>query len=119
MAWGPKASYGLQVYVDAYNYYPGAGTVDFKAQKTSGPLIYYKAEVVQVGDGTAKIGMRLNGSFQNASPLKSFSCKEILANRISTATRDFRIRFTYYAYANYTGYIDEVESHTFTIHGTH
>lgn len=68
-----------RVFTDDTNYYSGAKTVDWRAEKKGSGTLYYTADVYKKrsGGGLTDTNLVQRGYFKHSTPLKSFSVSEI------------------------------------------
>ncbi|WP_324657340.1 hypothetical protein SA286_10415 [Bacillus altitudinis] len=108
--------YGHQarVFTDDTNYYPGAKTVDWRAEKKGYGTLYYTAGVYKKrsNGGLTDTNLVQRGSFKAATPLKSFSVKEI---RKRTGKGTYVIQIDCYTDSKKRNYIGTFESVKFNI----
>ncbi len=108
--------YGHQarVFTDDINYYAGAKTVDWRAEKKGSSTLYYTAGVYKKrsGGGLTDTNLVQRGSFKAATPLKSFSVSEI---RKRTGKGTYVIQLDCYTDSKKRNYIGTFESVKFNI----
>lgn len=112
-----STSCSIRVWVDASNYYqPGAGTVDFYANKPSstcnGDRMYYYVFIEKYVNGTWKLHKTLtshNGYFTTNSPVK-----QININQHFGSSGTYRLNLRIYANDDYD--LGSAFSSTFRIH---
>ncbi|PCK17735.1 hypothetical protein CEY02_19615 [Bacillus pumilus] len=108
--------YGHQarVFTDDTNYYAGANTVDWRAEKKGSSTLYYTAGVYKKrsNGGLTDTNLVQRGSFKTSTPLKSFSVKEI---RKRTGKGTYVIQLDCYTDSAKKNYIGTFESVKFNI----
>lgn len=108
--------YGHQarVFTDDTNYYVGAKTVDWRAEKKGSSTLYYTAGIYKKrsGGGLTDTNLVQRGSFKAATPLKSFSVSEI---RKRTGKGTYVIQLDCYTDSKKRNYIGTFESVKFNI----
>ncbi|MCY7572326.1 hypothetical protein [Bacillus pumilus] len=108
--------YGHQarVFTDDINYYAGAKTVDWRAEKKGSSTLYYTAGVYKKrsGGGLTDTNLVQRGSFKASTPLKSFSVSEI---RKRTGKGTYVIQLDCYTDSKKRNYIGTFESVKFNI----
>ncbi|WAT79655.1 hypothetical protein [Bacillus safensis] len=108
--------YGHQarVFTDDTNYYAGAKTIDWRAEKKGSGTLYYTAGVYKKrsGGGLTDTNLVQRGKFKAATPLKSFSVKEI---RKRTGKGTYVIQLDCYTDSNKRNYIGTFESVKFNV----
>ncbi|WP_345808602.1 hypothetical protein [Bacillus pumilus] len=108
--------YGHQarVFTDDINYYAGAKTVDWRAEKKGSSTLYYTAGVYKKrsGGGLTDTNLVQRGSFKSSTPLKSFSVSEI---RKRTGKGTYVIQLDCYTDSKKRNYIGTFESVKFNI----
>ncbi|MGG5832175.1 hypothetical protein ACQ4LK_17905 [Bacillus pumilus] len=108
--------YGHQarVFTDDTNYYTGASTVDWRAEKKGSSTLYYTAGVYKKrsNGGLTDTNLVQRGSFKAATPLKSFSVSEI---RKRTGKGTYVIQLDCYTDSKKRNYIGTFESVKFNI----
>ncbi|MEC0633420.1 hypothetical protein P9D81_01225 [Bacillus haynesii] len=116
--WSPwqKEAFGhtARVFTDDTNYYSGAKTVDWRAEKKGSSTLYYTAGVYKKrsGGGLTDTNLVQRGYFKHSTPLKSFSVSEI---RKRTGKGSYVIQLDCYTDAKKNNYIGTFESKTFYI----
>ncbi|MED1063241.1 hypothetical protein P4T80_13570 [Bacillus licheniformis] len=116
--WSPwqKEAFGhtARVFTDDTNYYSGAKTVDWRAEKKGSGTLYYTAGVYKKrsGGGLTDTNLVQRGYFKNSTPLKSFSVNEI---RKRTGKGSYVIQLDCYTDAKKNNYVGTFESKTFYI----
>ncbi|MGN7243279.1 hypothetical protein ACTHQC_07355 [Bacillus paralicheniformis] len=116
--WSPwqKEAFGhtVRVFTDDTNYYSGAKTVDWKAEKKGSGTLYYTAGVYKKrsGGGLTDTNLVQRGYFKHSTPLKSFSVSEI---RKRTGKGSYVIQLDCYTDAKKNNYIGTFESKIFYI----
>ncbi|CAI8941584.1 hypothetical protein [Bacillus sp. IT-13CA1] len=103
-----------RVFTDDTNYYSGAKTVDWRAEKKGSGTLYYTAGVYKKrsGGGLTDTNLVQRGYFKHSTPLKSFSVSEI---RKRTGKGSYVIQLDCYTDAKKNNYIGTFESKTFYI----
>ncbi|MEC0552303.1 hypothetical protein P8853_02420 [Bacillus haynesii] len=103
-----------RVFTDDTNYYSGAKTVDWRAEKKGSSTLYYTAGVYKKrsGGGLTDTNLVQRGYFKHSTPLKSFSVSEI---RKRTGKGSYVIQLDCYADAKKNNYVGTFESKTFYI----
>lgn len=103
-----------RVFTDDTNYYSGAKTVDWRAEKKGSGTLYYTAGVYKKrsGGGLTDTNLVQRGYFKNSTPLKSFSVNEI---RKRTGKGSYVIQLDCYTDAKKNNYVGTFESKTFYI----
>jgi len=108
--------YGHQarVFTDDTNYYAGAKTVDWRAEKKGSSTLYYTAGVYKKrsNGGLTDTNLVQRGRFKAATPLKSFSVSEI---RKRTGKGTYVIQLDCYTDSAKTKYIGTFDSVKFNI----
>lgn len=111
-----RGGYGHQarVFTDDTNYYKDASTVDWRAEKKGSGTLYYTAGVYKKrsNGGLTDTNLVQRGSFKAATPLKSFSVKEI---RKRTGRGTYVIQLDCYTDSKKRNYIGTFESIKFNI----
>ncbi|MCV9368939.1 hypothetical protein OIO07_11875 [Bacillus paralicheniformis] len=116
--WSPwqKEAFGhtARVFTDDTNYYSGAKTVDWRAEKKGSGTLYYTAGVYKKrsGGGLTDTNLVQRGYFKHSTPLKSFSVSEI---RKRTGKGSYVIQLDCYTDAKKNNYVGTFESKTFYI----
>lgn len=116
--WSPwqKEAFGhtARIFTDDTNYYSGAKTVDWRAEKKGSGTLYYTAGVYKKrsGGGLTDTNLVQRGYFKNSTPLKSFSVNEI---RKRTGKGSYVIQLDCYTDAKKNNYVGTFESKTFYI----
>ncbi|MGK4251213.1 hypothetical protein AB0X76_22290 [Bacillus licheniformis] len=116
--WSPwqKEAFGhtARIFTDDTNYYSGAKTVDWRAEKKGSGILYYTAGVYKKrsGGGLTDTNLAQRGYFKHSTPLKSFSVSEI---RKRTGKGSYVIQLDCYADAKKNKYVGTFESKTFYI----
>ncbi|MEC1346329.1 hypothetical protein P9D54_13240 [Bacillus haynesii] len=116
--WSPwqKEAFGhtARIFTDDTNYYSGAKTVDWRAEKKGSSTLYYTAGVYKKrsGGGLTDTNLVQRGYFKHSTPLKSFSVSEI---RKRTGKGSYVIQLDCYTDAKKNNYIGTFESKTFYI----
>ena len=116
--WSPwqKEAFGhtARIFTDETNYYSGAKTVDWRAEKKGSSTLYYTAGVYKKrsGGGLTDTNLVQRGYFKNSTPLKSFSVNEI---RKRTGKGSYVIQLDCYTDAKKNNYVGTFESKTFYI----
>ncbi|MEC1863148.1 hypothetical protein ABE387_05195 [Bacillus licheniformis] len=116
--WSPWQKEALghtaRVFTDDINYYSGAKTVDWKAEKKGSGTLYYTAGVYKKrsGGGLTDTNLVQRGYFKNSTPLKSFNVSEI---RKRTGKGSYVIQLDCYTDAKKNNYVGTFESKTFYI----
>ncbi|MCM3425529.1 hypothetical protein [Bacillus paralicheniformis] len=116
--WSPWQKEALghtaRVFTDDTNYYSGAKTVDWKAEKKGSGTLYYTAGVYKKrsGGGLTDTNLVQRGYFKHSTPLKSFSVNEI---RKRTGKGSYVIQIDCYTDAKKNNYVGTFESKTFYI----
>ncbi|MCY8755659.1 hypothetical protein [Bacillus haynesii] len=103
-----------RIFTDDTNYYSGAKTVDWRAEKKGSSKLYYTASVYKKrsGGGLTDTNLVQRGYFKHSTPLKSFSFSEI---RKRTGKGSYVIQLDCYADAKKNKYVGTFESKTFYI----
>jgi len=103
-----------RVFTDDTNYYSGAKTVDWRAEKKGSSTLYYTAGVYKKrsGGGLTDTTLVQRGYFKHSTPLKSFSVNEI---RKRTGKGSYVIQLDCYTDAKKNNYVGTFESKTFYI----
>ncbi|WP_144626647.1 hypothetical protein [Bacillus altitudinis] len=103
-----------RVFTDDTNYYAGAKTIDWRAEKKGSSTLYYTAGVYKKrsGGGLTDTNLVQRGSFKAATPLKSFSVSEI---RKRTGKGTYVIQLDCYSDSAKKKYIGTFESVKFNI----
>ncbi|QII49494.1 hypothetical protein G3M81_12420 [Bacillus paralicheniformis] len=103
-----------RVFTDDTNYYSGAKTVDWRAEKKGSSTLYYTAGVYKKrsGGGLTDTNLVQRGHFKHSTPLKSFSVSEI---RKRTGKGSYVIQIDCYTDAKKNNYVGTFESKTFYI----
>ncbi|MEC2212628.1 hypothetical protein P9G44_18280 [Bacillus paralicheniformis] len=116
--WSPwqKEAFGhtARIFTDDTNYYSGAKTVDWRAEKKGYGTLYYTAGVYKKrsGGGLTDTNLVQRGYFKHSTPLKSFSVSEI---RKRTGKGSYVIQLDCYTDAKKNNYVGTFESKTFYI----
>ncbi|AAU23004.1 hypothetical protein SFC27_10030 [Bacillus licheniformis] len=116
--WSPwqKEAFGhtARIFTDDTNYYSGAKTVDWRAEKKGSGTLYYTAGVYKKrsGGGLTDTNLVQRGYFKHSTPLKSFSVNEI---RKRTGKGSYVIQIDCYTDAKKNNYVGTFESKTFYI----
>ncbi|MER1249775.1 hypothetical protein NQS42_18295 [Bacillus sp. C10(2022)] len=116
--WSPwqKEAFGhtARIFTDDTNYYSGAKTVDWRAEKKGSSTLYYTAGVYKKrsGGGLTDTNLVQRGYFKHSTPLKSFSVSEI---RKRTGKGSYVIQLDCYTDAKKNNYVGTFESKTFYI----
>ncbi|MEC1470484.1 hypothetical protein P9D47_20945 [Bacillus haynesii] len=116
--WSPwqKEAFGhtARIFTDDTNYYSGAKTVDWRAEKKGSGTLYYTAGVYKKrsGGGLTDTNLVQRGYFKHSTPLKSFSVSEI---RKRTGKGSYVIQLDCYTDAKKNNYVGTFESKTFYI----
>ncbi|TWJ36167.1 hypothetical protein [Bacillus licheniformis] len=116
--WSPwqKEAFGhtARIFTDDTNYYSGAKTVDWRAEKKGSGTLYYTAGVYKKrsGGGLTDTNLVQRGYFKNSTPLKSFIVNEI---RKRTGKGSYVIQLDCYTDAKKNNYVGTFESKTFYI----
>ncbi|MCY8663684.1 hypothetical protein MOE03_14490 [Bacillus haynesii] len=116
--WSPwqKEAFGhtARIFTDDTNYYSGAKTVDWRAEKKGSSTLYYTAGVYKKrsGGGLTDTNLVQRGYFKHSTPLKFFSVSEI---RKRTGKGSYVIQLDCYTDAKKNNYIGTFESKTFYI----
>ncbi|MEJ9331137.1 hypothetical protein [Bacillus licheniformis] len=116
--WSPwqKEAFGhtARIFTDDTNYYSGAKTVDWRAEKKGSGTLYYTAGVYKKrsGGGLTDTNLVQRGYFKHSTPLKSFSVNEI---RKRTGKGSYVIQLDCYTDVKKNNYIGTFESKTFYI----
>ncbi|MGI6836129.1 hypothetical protein RY280_23450 [Bacillus paralicheniformis] len=116
--WSPWQKEALghtaRVFTDDTNYYSGAKTVDWKAEKKGSGTLYYTAGVYKKrsGGGLTDTNLVQRGYFKHSTPLKSFSVSEM---RKRTGKGAYVIQIDCYTDAKKNNYVGTFESKTFYI----
>lgn len=116
--WSPwqKEAFGhtARIFTDDTNYYSGAKTVDWRAEKKGSGTLYYTAGIYKKrsGGGLTDTNLVQRGYFKNSTPLKSFSVNEI---RKRTGKGSYVIQLDCYTDAKKNNYVGTFESKTFYI----
>ncbi|MCY9434162.1 hypothetical protein [Bacillus haynesii] len=116
--WSPwqKEAFGhtARIFTDDTNYYSGAKTVDWRAEKKGSSTLYYTAGVYKKrsGGGLTDTNLVQRGYFKHSTPLKSFSVSEI---RKRTGKGSYVIQLDCYTDAKKNNYAGTFESKTFYI----
>ena len=116
--WSPwqKEAFGhtARIFTDDTNYYSGAKTVDWRAEKKGSGTLYYTAGVYKKrsGGGLTDTNLVQRGYFKHSTPLKSFSVNEI---RKRTGKGSYVIQLDCYTDAKKNNYVGTFESKTFYI----
>ncbi|MEC0715381.1 hypothetical protein P8874_04475 [Bacillus licheniformis] len=103
-----------RIFTDDTNYYSGAKTVDWRAEKKGSSKLYYTASVYKKrsGGGLTDTNLVQRGYFKHSTPLKSFSFSEI---RKRTGKGSYVIQLDSYTDAKKNNYIGAFESKQFYI----
>jgi len=103
-----------RIFTDDTNYYSGAKTVDWRAEKKGSSKLYYTASVYKKrsGGGLTDTNLVQRGYFKHSTPLKSFSFSEI---RKRTGKGSYVIQLDCYTDAKKNNYVGTFESKTFYI----
>ncbi|WP_339226962.1 hypothetical protein [Bacillus sp. FSL K6-0972] len=103
-----------RIFTDDTNYYSGAKTVDWRAEKKGSSKLYYTASVYKKrsGGGLTDTNLVQRGYFKHSTPLKSFSFSEI---RKRTGKGSYVIQLDCYTDAKKNNYIGAFESKQFYI----
>ncbi|MPQ25082.1 hypothetical protein [Bacillus paralicheniformis] len=103
-----------RIFTDDTNYYSGAKTVDWRAEKKGSGTLYYTAGVYKKrsGGGLTDTNLVQRGYFKHSTPLKSFSVSEI---RKRTGKGSYVIQIDCYTDAKKNNYVGTFESKTFYI----
>lgn len=103
-----------RVFTDDTNYYSGAKTVDWRAEKKGSSTLYYSTGVYKKrsGGGLTDTNLVQRGYFKHSTPLKSFSVNEI---RKHTGKGSYIIQLDCYTDAKKNNYVGTFESKTFYI----
>ncbi|KYC70604.1 hypothetical protein B4092_1003 [Bacillus licheniformis] len=116
--WSPwqKEAFGhtARIFTDDTNYYSGAKTVDWRAEKKGSGTLYYTAGVYKKRScgGLTDTNLVQRGYFKHSTPLKSFSVNEI---RKRTGKGSYVIQIDCYTDAKKNNYVGTFESKTFYI----
>lgn len=116
--WSPwqKEAFGhtARIFTDDTNYYSGAKTVDWRAEKKGSGTLYYTAGVYKKrsGGGLTDTNLVQRGYFKHSTPLKSFSVSEI---RKRAGKGSYVIQLDCYTDAKKNNYVGTFESKTFYI----
>ncbi|EWH19785.1 MULTISPECIES: hypothetical protein [Bacillus] len=116
--WSPwqKEAFGhtARIFTDDTNYYSGAKTVDWRAEKKGSGTLYYTAGVYKKrsGGGLTDTNLVQRGYFKHSTPLKSFSVNEI---RKRTGKGSYVIQIDCYTDAKKNNYVGTFQSKTFYI----
>ena len=116
--WSPwqKEAFGhtARIFTDDTNYYSGAKTVEWRAEKKGSGTLYYTAGVYKKrsGGGLTDTNLVQRGYFKHSTPLKSFSFSEI---RKRTGKGSYVIQLDCYTDAKKNNYVGTFESKTFYI----
>ncbi|EME75376.1 hypothetical protein OZL92_22585 [Bacillus sonorensis] len=103
-----------RIFTDDTNYYSGAKTVDWRAEKKGSGTLYYTAGVYKKRSNGGLIDTNLvqRGSFKHSTPLKSFGVSQL---RKRTGKGAYVIQLDCYTDAKKNNYIGTFESKTFYI----
>ncbi|MBU8785693.1 hypothetical protein KM903_04610 [Bacillus glycinifermentans] len=103
-----------RIFTDDTNYYRGAKTVDWRAEKKGSGTLYYTAGVYKKrsNGGLTDTNLVQRGSFKTSTPLKSFSVNEI---RKRNGKGSYVIQIDCYTDAKKNNYVGTFESKTFYI----
>lgn len=116
--WSPwqKEAFGhtARIFTDDTNYYSGAKTVDWRAEKKGSGTLYYTAGVYKKrsGGGLTDTNLVQRGYFKHSTPLKSFGVSQL---RKRTGKGAYVIQLDCYTDAKKNNYIGTFESKTFYI----